>query len=73
LKRRQSGRKEFARLRLITDGKTLHKLTDDPAVLEDVLSNGQLVFSIIAVGQMEEALRAKLVKIDKEASGVKSA
>ena len=38
---------------LITDGQTVHMVTDDPSVLEDVLKKGQLVFTVIAVGEIE--------------------
>lgn len=54
--------------RLITDGKSVHVLTDNPAALEDVLGGGQLVFSVIAVDQIQKvvkkrASRYKLVAI----------
>ncbi|MDO8630970.1 MAG: MerR family transcriptional regulator [Phycisphaerales bacterium] len=38
---------------LITDGRSLHVMTDDPSALEDVLRKGQLVFTVIAAGQIE--------------------
>jgi len=51
--RRRRGGDPLADQCLITDGKTVHVMTDDPSALEDVLRKGQLVFTVIAAGQIE--------------------
>ncbi len=51
--RKRRGGDPLADLCLITDGKTVHVLTDDPRSLEDVLKKGQLVFMVIAAGEIE--------------------
>jgi DNA-binding transcriptional MerR regulator len=54
---------------LVTDGKTLLlRRSDDPAVLEDLLANGQLVFSVVAVGKIDEDLREDVVRFEKRIS-----
>jgi len=52
------------RRRLYTDGKTLHRLTDDPRYLEDVLGRGQLVLSVVAIGRIEAELKDRIVHLD---------
>ncbi len=52
LRRRRGGDPLVDRC-LITDGQSVHVLTDDPSVLEDVLRKGQLVFTLIAAGEIE--------------------
>jgi predicted RNase H-like HicB family nuclease len=54
-------RHPLAQLRLITDGETLFRLTDDPAVVEDVLRRGQLV-SQLAIKPLCEYVRSRLKK-----------
>ena len=51
---------------LVTDGKSLHRVTPNPAAVEDILSDGQLVFSVVAVGQIDQALRASVIKIERK-------
>jgi DNA-binding transcriptional MerR regulator len=51
---------------LVTDGKSLHRLTPNPAAVEDILADGQLVFSVVAVGQIDQALRESVVKIERK-------
>lgn len=51
--RKRRGGDPLADRCLITDGKTVHVMTDDPSALEDVLRKGQLVFTVIAAGQIE--------------------
>lgn len=66
LKRRSISADPLVELTLVTDGKRLHRLTEDPSVLEDVLGHGQLVFSVVAVGRIEEQLRDRAFRLDKE-------
>jgi DNA-binding transcriptional MerR regulator len=47
---------------LVTDGKSLHRLTSDPSAVEDLLSGGQLVFSVVAVGRIEQSLRERVIR-----------
>lgn len=51
---------------LITDGKSLHRLTPNPSAVEDILADGQLVFSVVAVGQIDSALREAALKIERK-------
>ncbi len=51
---------------LITDGKRVHRLTKDPAFLEDLLGGGQLAFSVVFVGKVEAQVR-RLIPRQKEA------
>ena len=66
LKKRAISADPLVDLTLVTDGKRLHRLTKDPSVLEDVLGNGQLVFSVVAVGRIEEGLRDRVLRLEKE-------
>ena len=54
-------RHPLAELRLITDGEALFRLTDDPAVVADVLSRGQLV-SQLAIKPVCDYVRERLKK-----------
>ncbi len=65
LARTPEGKQALLRQRLITDGKSLHRLTDNPGFVEDVLKGGQLVLSIVAVGKIEAELKARVVRIDE--------
>ncbi len=67
LRRRWKNLDPLADLRLITDGDRLHILTDDPAVLEDVLGQGQLVFSVVALGEIEKDVEKRAVRLEKRA------
>lgn len=49
---------------LVTDGRSLHRHTGDPAVLEDLLANGQLVFSVAAAGDVDREVREQIVRMD---------
>ena len=51
--RRRRGGDPLADTLLIADGKSVQVLTDDPSALEDVLRKGQLVFTVIAAGEIE--------------------
>lgn len=51
---------------LVTDGKSLHRVTPNPTAVEDILADGQLVFSVVAVGQIDEALRASVIRIERK-------
>jgi DNA-binding transcriptional MerR regulator len=53
---------------LVTDGKSLHRVTPNPAAVEDILAAGQLVFSVVAVGQIDEVLRASVIRIEPKVS-----
>jgi DNA-binding transcriptional MerR regulator len=48
---------------LVTDGRSLHRLTQDRLVVEDLLSSGQLAFSVVAVGRINEDLRGRVVRL----------
>jgi DNA-binding transcriptional MerR regulator len=51
---------------LITDGKKLHRVGKNSGAVEDVLAGGQLVFSVVALGQIDHSLREKVVKLGKK-------
>jgi DNA-binding transcriptional MerR regulator len=51
---------------LVTDGKSLHQVTPNPAAVKDILAGGQLVFSVVAVGQIDQSLRESVVKIERK-------
>jgi len=53
LLRKRHGGDPLVETCLITDGKSINILTDDPSALEDVLTKGQLVFTLIAAGEIE--------------------
>ena len=55
--RRRRGGDPLADRCLITDGKTVHVLTDNPSAVEDVLKKGQLVFTVIATGKIEAKVK----------------
>lgn len=48
---------------LVTDGKTLHRVTENVTVIEDLLSQGQLVFSVVAIGRIDTELRGKVFRL----------
>jgi len=58
--------KPLAELKFITDGKTIFVLTEDKKVILDTLSQGQLVLSIIAIGQIIETLKGDVENINQE-------
>ena len=49
---------------LITDGKTLFRRKGEK--LEDVLGNGQLVFAVVVVGQINRELRESVLQMQRE-------
>jgi DNA-binding transcriptional MerR regulator len=49
---------------LVTDGHSFQRLTKNRAVAEDVLANGQLVFSVVAVGRIDQELREQIVRLE---------
>jgi len=49
---------------LVTDGKSLHQVTPNPAAVKDILAGGQLVFSVVAIGQLDHDLRESVVKLE---------
>jgi len=51
--RRRGGGDPLADRCLITDGRTVHVVTEDRRALEDVLTKGQLVFTVVAAGEIE--------------------
>jgi len=53
---------------LFTDGRHLHRTTPNPLAIEDVLDEGQLVFSIVAVGRIEAELRRRVIRFDRRES-----
>jgi DNA-binding transcriptional MerR regulator len=67
--RRRRGGDPLADRCLITDGQTVHVLTDDPNALEDVLRKGQLVFTVIAAGEIEVRVTLAAQKYRGRAAG----
>lgn len=55
---------------LITDGNRVHRLTDDPAVLEEVLSSGQLAFSVVLLGKLETGIRKKIGPLQRRRKAI---
>lgn len=51
---------------LVTDGRSLHQVTPNPAAVKDILAGGQLVFSVVAVGQIDEVLRKTVIRIERK-------
>ena len=51
---------------LVTDGKRLHRLTRHPGIIEDILAGGQLVFSVVALGQIRQEVRQKVVRLEEK-------
>jgi DNA-binding transcriptional MerR regulator len=56
---------------LITDGRQLHRFTDDPAVLEDMLSNRQLVFSVVFVGAVRSKVEKGISRLERQTGAVR--
>jgi DNA-binding transcriptional MerR regulator len=55
----QTGNEVILQQVLFSDGTTLHRMTNDPTTAEDVLSDGQLVFSLV-VRSVEKELTEKI-------------
>lgn len=66
--RRRRGGDPLADRCLITDGQTVHVMTDDPSVLEDVLTKGQLVFTVIATGAIEATVTLAVERYEARAA-----
>lgn len=66
--RRRRGGDPLADRCLITDGQTVHVMTDDPSVLEDVLTKGQLVFTVIATGEIEARVTLAVERYEARAA-----
>lgn len=66
LRKRQGG-DPLADTCLIADSKSVHVLTDDSVALEDVLRKGQLVFTVIAAGEIEAQVTLAVKKYDRRA------
>jgi DNA-binding transcriptional MerR regulator len=66
--RQRRGGDPLADRYLITDGKTVHVRTADPGALEDVLRKGQLVFTAVAVGEIQEQVALAVRKYDRRAA-----
>jgi DNA-binding transcriptional MerR regulator len=49
---------------LITDGNAFHRVTNDPSAVEDILANGQLVFSVVAIGRIDQNLRESVIRLE---------
>lgn len=62
LRNRMKSGDPLKNLRLVTDGKHVHTLTENSKALEDVLGHGQLVFSVVAVGKIELEVRKAVSK-----------
>jgi len=60
LRRRDRKQDPLLNEMLLTDGVRIHRLTTDPAVIEDLLSSGQLAFSVVLVGRAENEVRTIL-------------
>ncbi len=57
---------------LLASGGTLLRRLDKTS-LEDVLADGQLVFSVIATGRIEEETRAGIARVERESAARKKA
>ena len=57
-------RHPLAELRLLTDGSTVFRLTDDKAVIKDILKRGQLV-SVLAIKPLHDFVLAHLARTMK--------
>ena len=66
LKKRSPGNDPLLSELLITDGKNLHRVTKAAGAVEDVLAGGQLVFAVVAVGQIDRQLREKIIRLGRK-------
>jgi hypothetical protein len=41
-------------------------MTSNPSAVEDILADGQLVFSVVAIGQIDQALRKSVVRLERK-------
>lgn len=57
--------KPLSKLKFLTDSETVFVLTTDKKTIIDTLKNGQVVFSI-AIGEIVESLKGKVVDLQKE-------
>jgi hypothetical protein len=48
---------------LVTDGRSLYQVMPNVSAVKDVLADGQLVFSVVAVGQIDHDLRESVIKL----------
>jgi DNA-binding transcriptional MerR regulator len=51
---------------LVTDGKSLHRVIPNRTAVEDILADGQLVFSIVAIGQIDHVLRESVIRMGRK-------
>jgi len=51
---------------LVTDGRSLHRVTPNPEAVEDILAGGQLVFSVVAVGHIDQILRTSVIRMERK-------
>jgi len=65
--RRRRGGDPLADTLLIAEGKSVQVRTDDPSALEDVLRKGQLVFTVIAAGEIETQVTLAVQKYSARA------
>jgi DNA-binding transcriptional MerR regulator len=68
--RRRRGGDPLADMCLITDGKTVHVLTDNPEAIENVLGKGQLVFTVIAAGEIEARVTLAVQRYHRRAGAL---
>jgi len=59
LKERHPDKDPLLQHLFLSDGKDLHRLTHDPETVEDVLADGQLVFSVV-VRKVEQELEKRI-------------
>ena len=55
----------FRELRLVTDGRRIFQLTDDPNVVMDILDGGQYLINVVSVGGLASEVRARLSGLEE--------
>ena len=55
----------FRELRLVTDGRRIFQLTDDPNVVMDILGGGQYLINVVSVGGLASEVQARLTGLEE--------
>ena len=55
----------FRELRLVTDGRGIFQLTDDPNVVMDILGGGQYLINVVSVGGLAGEVQARLTGLEE--------
>jgi len=55
----------FRELRLVTDGKRIFQLTDDPNVVMDILGGGQYFLNVVSVGGLASEVQARITGLEE--------